>query len=69
VPQQTGFREPDYSGKNQNAQQAGVKFSACKACADQLGVADKLTELDIDVIFWGEGMTEILKNGEKLLTI
>ena len=51
------------------AQQAGVKFSACKACTDQLGVSDKVAALGIDIIYWGEGLTEILKNDEKLITI
>jgi hypothetical protein len=51
------------------AQQAGVKFSACKACADQLGVSGKIAALDIETLYWGEGLTEILKNGDKLLTI
>lgn len=51
------------------AQQAGVKFSACKACADQLGVSDQIEKLEIESKYWGEGLTEILKNGEKLITI
>ena len=51
------------------AQQAGVKFSACKACTDQLGVSDKVAALGIDIIYWGEGLTKILKNDEKLITI
>lgn len=51
------------------AQHAGVQFSACKACAEQLGVIDKLVDLGIDVRYWGEGLTDILKNGEKLITI
>lgn len=51
------------------AQQAGVKFSACKACADQLGTTAKLEELGIEVVYWGTGLTEILKNEGKLLTI
>ena len=55
--------------KIQIAQQAGVKFSACKACADQLGTTDQLLGLGIEVIYWGEGLTEILKNGEKLITV
>ena len=53
----------------QIAQQAGVKFSACKACADQLGTTEQLLEQGIEVMYWGEGLTEILKNGDKLLTI
>lgn len=51
------------------AQHAGVKFSACKACADQLGVTSKLTELGIEVIYWGEGLTDILQGNDKLITI
>ena len=51
------------------AQHAGVQFSACKACADQLGVTDTLVDLGIEVLYWGEGLTDILKNEEKLITI
>jgi hypothetical protein len=48
---------------------AGVKFSACKACAEQLGTTDKLLEMGVEVKYWGEGLTEILKENEKLITI
>lgn len=51
------------------ARHAGVQFSACKACADQLGVTDKLVDLGIEVQYWGEGLTDILKDDEKLITI
>jgi len=51
------------------AQHAGVKFTACKACADQLGATDRLEDLSIEVIYWGQGLTEILKSDEKLITI
>jgi hypothetical protein len=51
------------------AQHAGVHFSACKACADQLGVSDQLVDLGIEVTYWGEGLTNILKGEEKLITI
>jgi hypothetical protein len=51
------------------ASHAGVQFSACKACADQLGVTDKLIDLGIEVQYWGEGLTDILKDDEKLITI
>jgi hypothetical protein len=49
--------------------QAGVKVSACKACADQLGATAQLEELGVEVIYWGVGLTEILKSKEPLLTI
>ena len=48
---------------------SGVYVTACKACADQLGVTDALEKLDIKVKYWGLPLTEVLKNDEKLLTI
>jgi hypothetical protein len=47
----------------------GVNVSACKACADQLGVSDQLLELGIEVKYWGENLTMILQNDQKLITI
>lgn len=47
----------------------GVHVTACKACADQLGVTETLKELNIEVIYWGEPLTKILKNNESLLTV
>ncbi|MCB2167084.1 MAG: DsrE family protein [Deltaproteobacteria bacterium] len=51
------------------ALEAGVHITACKACADQLGVTEILEKLNIEVKYWGGPLTEILKNDEKLLTI
>lgn len=51
------------------AQEAGVHISACKACAENLGVAGELLDQGIEVIYWGQGLTEILKKDYKLLTI
>lgn len=51
------------------AQQAGVHISACKACADQLGATSALEDLGIEVIYWGQPLTQILKDDEKLLSI
>jgi len=48
---------------------SGVAVSACKACADQLGVTEALENIGIEVKYWGEPLTEILRTGEKLLTI
>ncbi|PAB60428.1 DsrE family protein [Anaeromicrobium sediminis] len=47
----------------------GVKVSACKACADQLGVSQELEDLGVEIKYWGEGLTGILKDNERLLTI
>lgn len=53
----------------QDAIKTGVHVTACKACADQLGVTEILEKLNIEVKYWGIPLTEILKNDEKLLTI
>ena len=47
----------------------GVTISACKACADQLGVSDPLETLGVEVKYWGEPLTAILKSRGTLLTI
>jgi hypothetical protein len=47
----------------------GVHVSACKACSDQLGVTDTLNEIGIETKYWGEPLTMILKENQKLLTI
>lgn len=51
------------------AQDAGVHVSAYKACAQALGVTRELQELHIEVRYWGLPLTELIKNGEKLLTV
>ena len=48
---------------------AGVHITACKACADQLGVTDILKKLNIEVKYWGVPLTEILTENRPLLTI
>jgi len=52
-----------------DALEAGVHVTACKACADQLGVTQILQEQKIEVKYWGAPLTELLVNGEKLLTV
>ena len=55
--------------KLQELLQVGVKISACKACSDSLGTTDKLISLGVEVKYWGEDLTKILRNDEKLLSI
>jgi len=62
-------RSEEVQGKIKELIQVGVKISACKACADQLGMTAELEKLGIEVKYWGEPLTAILQNGEKLLTI
>ena len=51
------------------AREAGVHVTACKACADQLGVTEVLHSQDIEVKYWGVPLTELLQNNERLLTV
>ncbi len=47
----------------------GVKVSACKACAEQLGVSGALESLGVEVIYWGQPLTTLLKENKKILTV
>lgn len=59
----------DIQGLIKQARETGVHVSACKRCADLLGVTETLEELGIEVIYWGEPLTHLLKQNETLLTI
>ena len=48
----------------------GISVVACKACSDNLGTTEKLSEIGVDVKYFGTGLTEILQDGnQKLITI
>lgn len=51
------------------AQDNGVRVSACITCAEALGVKDDIENLGIELIKWGAPLTELIKNEEHLLTI
>ena len=55
--------------KIKEAMNAGMHVTACKACADQLGVTETLEKMNVEVKYWGEPLTKILKSNEILLTI
>jgi hypothetical protein len=61
--------DKDIQKKVKEARAAGVHITACKACADQLGVSADLEKLGIEIIYWGDPLTKILKNEDTLLTI
>jgi len=47
----------------------GVKVSACKACADQLGVSEKLMKLGVEVKYWGEDLTSLIRERKNLISV
>ena len=52
-----------------DAMRTGVDFSACVACAKRLGAVPALEDLRIEVIPWGEPLTLLLKNDDKLISV
>ena len=46
----------------------GVRVQACQACSDSYGVSDQLRSLGIEVKYMGKPLTDILKQGWKVLT-
>lgn len=48
---------------------AGVSIEACKDCADNYNVTERLEKLGINVRYMGFPFTEYLKNGERLITV
>ena len=69
APAKLSAENTEIKGKIKAALDAGVHITACKACADQLGVTETLEKMNIEVKYWGEPLTKILKSGETLLTI
>ena len=51
------------------AQHAGVFFTACVACARELGKTEELEQLSIELKPWGEPLTELITEGRNLITV
>ena len=49
--------------------EVGVELYACKGCADLYGVSDKLSSLDINVMYTGTMLAELQQQGWHVLTI
>jgi len=69
APAKLSAENSEIQQKIKEALDAGVHVTACKACADQLGATEVLAKMNVEVKYWGEPLTEILKSGEPLLTI
>ena len=69
APAKLSAENAEIQEKIKGALDAGVHVTACKACADQLGVTETLEKMNVEVKYWGEPLTKILKSGETLLTI
>ncbi len=61
--------DQDLQEELEELKQAGVELQACKACADQYGVSEKLAELGVEVIFMGQPLTSYLKGDWEVLSV
>lgn len=66
---QLAATDPAIQSRMKELQEMGVHFTACKACAEGLGTADQLKSLGVEVRYWGESLTQLLKSGVPLITI
>lgn len=50
--------------------EAGGEISACKRCAENMGLLETLEEIpNVKVYYVGERLTQILKSGEKFMSV
>lgn len=61
--------DKDMQERMRIAVQAGVKFSACIACANNLGVRQALEDLGLEVIPWGALLTGLIQEQKPLITV
>lgn len=47
----------------------GIRTIACKKCAENLGAVEKLEDLDVEVFYTGEFLTEWMKSGKAMISI
>ena len=60
--------DKDLQAKVKAMMQDGMKVQACVACADSYGVSGRLREMGLEVKGMGPPLTEMLKDGWKVLT-
>lgn len=69
APAKLSGESTQIQGKIKEVLEAGVHITACKAWPDQFIVTEILEKMNVEVKYWGEPLTKLLKSGETLLTI
>lgn len=69
APVQYVARDKSIQELLKQVQEAGVNVSACLSCSEELGVVNEINELGIELKYWGEPLTQILKSNQKLITV
>jgi hypothetical protein len=49
--------------------EAGVRLAACRACAENLGMVDRLKDLGVEVFYAGQFLADWLHSGRPLLAL
>lgn len=61
--------DEELQGQVNKAMHLGVTVEACRACADLYGVTAGLEELNVDVKYMGEPLTQLIKERVNLITL
>ena len=62
--------DPDIQAKVRAFIEAGGDVSACRRCAEELGLTEQIETFgDIDLLYIGQDFTKLIKDGETILTI
>jgi hypothetical protein len=62
-------QDEELQGRIQQMLEAGIHVVACVACADMFGAASRLEKLGIEVKAMGYPLTQLLKEGKKVLSV
>ena len=60
--------DTELQGYLKDLQEVGVKVLACRKCAENYGVAEKLENLEIDVFYAGQFLSEWIQEDKKVIT-
>ena len=61
--------DPELQEQLKGLKEVGVELYACKGCADLYGVSEKLSSLDVNVMYTGTMLAELQQQGWHVLTI
>ena len=69
APQKLAVENEAVRAEMEFARDAGVEFSACSSCAANLQLTEALEADGIEVIRWGQKLSQLLQNGKTVITI
>jgi len=61
--------DPELQQMVEEIRLAGARTIACRKCAENYEIVDRLNELNLEVFYVGEFLTEWIKSGKPILTL